>query len=594
VKLVKRVQSAICSLGLLLVSAMLGQAADDIKQVRRFPVAISIDAGRAYVANRSGSISTIVVRDRQVVGNLQIGRRLSDVLAVRGTRFVLATDESANEVILLERRSSGLKVVTRHKVAASPQRLAVAADGKTFAVTSLWARQVSVITLTTKRSLPRLATQAVIDLSLAPRELWLTADGRRLVAADAFGGDLAVIDVKAKRVQAIRRIPGHNIRSLQLDHEGKRLVMSHQMINGQVPTQRERVFWGSVIGNLLREIELKELFADVSEEEEYDGAVEIAHWRLHPLGRPSNASGDPDALVVTRSGKTIVALAGVGEVAISREPLQPFVRRETGRGPAAIAVESSDNYAFVVNKFDDSVSVVDINGLKVEKTISLGPVAEPTLVQRGEMLFHDARLSLDGWFSCHSCHTDGHTNGELNDNLGDGSFGAPKQVMSLLGVADTAPWAWNGQRKDLKKQIAKSIRETMRGHEKMASAENVRAIKAYIETLAPPPSLTVARGRINQDLVHRGKQVFAKHDCQSCHGGKSYTSRETYDVGLRDELGGERFNPPSLRGVSQRRAWLHDGRARHLEDVFRKQRHPNGTNWDKQELRALVEFLKSL
>ena len=51
--------------------------------------------------------------------------------------------------------------------------------------------------------------------------------------------------------------------------------------------------------------------------------------------------------------------------------------------------------------------------------------------------------------SCHSCHPDGHTNGLLNDNLGDGNFGAPKRVLSLLGVGQTGPWAWNGGVADL-------------------------------------------------------------------------------------------------------------------------------------------------
>ena len=84
-------------------------------------------------------------------------------------------------------------------------------------------------------------------------------------------------------------------------------------------------------------------------------------------------------------------------------------------------------------------------------------------VDRGELLFYDARLSHDRWMSCDSCHTDGHTNGLLNDNQGDGSFDAPKRVLSLLGVGDTAPWAWNGSVDDLEAQVRKSVQTTMHG-----------------------------------------------------------------------------------------------------------------------------------
>src|SRR2546430_7868047 len=49
--------------------------------------------------------------------------------------------------------------------------------------------------------------------------------------------------------------------------------------------------------------------------------------------------------------------------------------------------------------------------------------------------------------------SDGHTNGLLNDNFTDGSFGTPKRVLSLLGVKDTGPWAWTGHLDKLPEQI---------------------------------------------------------------------------------------------------------------------------------------------
>ena len=55
-----------------------------------------------------------------------------------------------------------------------------------------------------------------------------------------------------------------------------------------------------------------------------------------------------------------------------------------------------------------------------------------------------------------------------------------------------------------------------------------------------------------------------------------YTSPERYDIGLTDEVGNREFNPPSLRGVSRRDTLLHDGRAKSLEAVFQKERHPRG------------------
>jgi cytochrome c peroxidase len=69
---------------------------------------------------------------------------------------------------------------------------------------------------------------------------------------------------------------------------------------------------------------------------------------------------------------------------------------------------------------------------------------------------------------------------------------------------------------------------------------------------------------------------------------------KTYDVGLPDEHGRARFNPPSLRGVGQRDAFLHDGRAKRLEDVFTRHSHPDGGELPARQLQDLLAFLRSL
>jgi cytochrome c peroxidase len=227
---------------------------------------------------------------------------------------------------------------------------------------------------------------------------------------------------------------------------------------------------------------------------------------------------------------------------------------------------------------------------RIVRDVRLGPQPELTLAQRGEVLFYDATLSLDGWFSCHSCHTDGHSNGLLNDNQGDGSFGAAKRVLSLLGVNQTAPWAWNGDVQSLEKQVHKSIKTTMQGPD--PSPEQVAALTAYLKTLAPPPNLLVARA--DAAAIARGKTVFDKQDCQACHAPPTYTSSDAFDVGLPDKLGNRRFNPPSLLGLVHREKLFHDNRAASLEAVFRTHRHQLQGELSETELADLLAFLRSL
>ena len=69
---------------------------------------------------------------------------------------------------------------------------------------------------------------------------------------------------------------------------------------------------------------------------------------------------------------------------------------------------------------------------------------------------------------------------------------------------------------------------------------------------------------------------------------------DTFDVDLADEAGQSSFNPPSLRGVSQRSRFFHDGRARKLSEVFSRYRHPEGERIGARDLKDLLAFLNSL
>jgi YVTN family beta-propeller protein len=288
-----------------------------------------------------------------------------------------------------------------------------------------------------------------------------------------------------------------------------------------------------------------------------------------------------------------VAISGVNQVAIGKEGDFSMFRVNVGRRPTAVRIAADGRTAFAANTYDDSISVIDLVAHSVTATISLGPQPELSLVQEGELLFHNAKLSHDGWMSCQSCHTDGHANGQMNDNFSDRSFGAPKRVLSLLNVRDTLPLAWSGQVTTLERQIHNSVENTMQREETLAN-EQVRAIAAYVNSLELPPPLDVLRGTQDAAAIERGRLVFAKHDCARCHAPPTYTTPEAYDVGLKDSQGAREFNPPSLRGLSHRGPYLHDNRAPTVEDVFLKHGHPSDATYSDAETKDLAAFLRSL
>ena len=557
-------------------------------QLRR-PVALAIAGERLYAANRrSGTISVLDPRRSAVLDEVQVARELADLAVLDGGRLLAALDSSAHEVILIERRDDELRVVQRLAVAHTPVSIAVSDDGARCFVASLWARQVTSFAL---NGASRLVAGKTIDLPIAPRkQVFVPADAAggepRLVVADSFGGELAIVDPQEARLLWTRRVAGHNIRGLALSHDGRELLLAHQILDEGTGTDYENVFWGGVMINVLRCVELVNL---LSAEPPTANVGEI--FGTHALGHPGSATGDPGDVLVTRGGRTIVSLSGVGELAVRRRPTAPFDRFDVGRRPTGLA-EAAGETVYIANTFEDSVSVLDLQSMQIGDAISLGPQPELSEADRGEVLFYDAALSLNGWYSCHSCHTDGHTNGRLSDNLGDDYFGDPKRIPSLLGTAETRPWAWHGRVGSLDEQVRKSIRVTMQGG--VPREEDVQALRAYLDQLSPPPAVAASRGTLESAAVARGRAVFGSQGCAECHRPPAYTTAEVFDVGLRDKRGLRAFNPPSLRGVSQRAPYFHDNRAATLRDVLTEFDHGGAAGLTDGQRKDLLEFLNSL
>lgn len=556
-------------------------AAEKIPQIRlRRPIALHLlgKDGLLLVAQRDAGMVTLIDSKRLTsAGEHRIGRRLSDLAVADDGRTLVATDEAAGEAIVLTRKGTDLQVIRRVPVGTSPVSIRLHPDGSLATTALLWARRLAIFSPTGN------AAPAHVDLPFAPR-LHLLLEGGLAVVADAFGGKLAVVDARARKVLSVRDLGYHNIRGLNRTGDGKFLVLTHQILFANGRPNRGEIQAGNVVTNKLTLFPLAEVL---------EPGRDI--WRdshTYELGDIEKGAGDPAAVVEVAPGRFLVALAGTDELALGQPEQVIWQRRAVGSRPTALAVDGANKRAFLAETFGDAIAVVDLADFSLQRRIPLGEPVALRPEERGEVLFHDARLSFDAWYSCHSCHTDGHTNGLSNDNFTDGSFGTPKRVLSLLGGKDTAPFAWNGKVPDLETQSRTSVTSTMQG--KTPTEQQVRDLAAYLRTLQPPPSLAAARGTTDDEAVRRGKRVFSRQKCAACHSPPTYTTPKTYDVGLRDEAGEKHFNPPSLRGVSQRGPYFHDNRARTLRDVFDRHRHGLEDPLPADQLDDLLRYLEGL
>jgi len=454
-------------------------------------------------------------------------------------------------------------------------------------VASLWSRQLSIVDITANSrgdGQSKLTLSKSIPLPFAPRKQLLVDGDSKLIVADSFGGRIAVIDSRSGEIESVRSLPAHNIRGLATSSDGGRVFLTHQVLNPLAHTIKSDIHWGVLMTNNVRSLSLDTIL---------DSKADLLKGsQLYQLGDVGNGAGDPADLAVGGQDDVVVAFSGVDEIGFVTNRFRDMKRVSVGRRPTAVLMSPDRKRLYVVNTFADSVSVVDAIAYETKVEISLGPQPKMSLAKRGELLFYDARLSHDGWLSCHSCHTDGHTNELLNDNLSDGSFDSPKRVLSLLGVGDTQPWAWSGGVTKLEDQIRNSTQKTMRG--KPLPDDGVAQLASFLRSLKPPPSLASLRDRVDEDAVNRGQKLFHNHGCVTCHAPPTYTSPRSYDVDLPEDEENARFNPPSLRGLSQRHAYFHNNRARTLKEVLHQHLPQSSGALSPEERADLIDFLRSL
>lgn len=576
----------------------------ELRGVRREPVAAVFlsDDLAAIACAKSGTLILWDVKNGKIKQEYQVGKQLRGLLRF-GNDELLLIDDKTDELIQLRQTGDELIELRRYSLPNSPISLCTFEDARRqqVAVASLWARQVTIWEREEQPaglSWKSLVCAKSIELSHEPGPMVpvsLEAPGRAypdtmLFVADAFGGKFSSFKPRFGNPSS-QSSSWHNFGGLLFNTARGKLYFTNERLTARMPITADKLLSGNVITSHLTEFNL--------ELEESKARLPMARTgppRTLTYPIPGKSSGDPAGLAFVNQ-HLLVCLAGVDQVWVTTPEGSEGTRLSTGKRPRAIATRRES--ALVLGELDDSVTLIDLgNPAEPQATTTLLDPAtanrQLTPAERGERLFFDARLSAGGMMSCHSCHTDGHTNGLLADTLGDNSHGTPKRVLTLRGTRMTDLWAWNGEMKTLQDNVHKSLLDTM--HAPKIEPRDVDDIVSFLHTLPPvPPLKPKPKDAADAAQVARGEKIFTREGCAVCHVPPlTFTSHATYDVGMPDEKGLKKFNPPSLRGVGRLRRLFHDNRATSLRDVFETHGHQLKEPLPNAELADLVRYLESL
>ncbi len=573
----------------------------------RSPIALALHGPRLLTANHTANgVSFIDLQTGKILQELSTGDRPAGVAFSPDGKRAVVTHQFGYDLAVLDVEADSLKLAGRVEVGPEPRGVVIAPDETTAYVAVGVTNEVVRVDLKTNQVTGRL------EVGREPRGLALSHDGKTLVAGNARSGSLSIIDTANWRVTRTARVDGTNLRQVVIDDAGKYAYVAN-MKNLRFATTKNNIDQGWVLGQRVARVRL-------------DEQQPFETLSIDPRGK---AASDAHGLVLSDDAATlVVSLGGTHELMIfragekplpwrdngSRDLIAPellrdqerFRRVSLGGRPTELALSADGSLVYVANYLLDAVQVVDTRSARLVRTIELGGPNELSLARRGEVLFHDAARSFNQWYSCNTCHSDGHTNGQDFDTLNDGwqdlstlHERSRKKVPTLRRVAETGPWTWHGWQDSLDEAMVESFTKSMQGPQ--PSKEEVAALIAYLKTLDYPANPFRGRDGSISEAAKRGEVVYRseKAGCVTCHGGSELTDGKIHDLDL-----GERgdvykgHNPPSLRGVYDKDPYMHDGRAKDLREVLTKWHNPEEVtglgSLDEAELADLLEYLKTL
>lgn len=570
-------------------------------EVDRSPVdcILSHDEKWLFTANQtSGTISVVSLSANNVIQEISCGQRPTNLAITPNGKKLLASASFSHEVVAYSILPDGkLEETHRLWLGFEPRGIVIDTAGKLAYIALSTAHKVAVV------ELDGLKEQTQIPVGRWPRALALTPDEKTLVVTCSGNGSMSFVNVTERKLIRDEPFNGLNQGQLVISPDGEFAYAPYIYHFGSAPNQRTiKLGWVTT--------------------------SRIARIRIHSEKRISSlyldtqgqAVADPCGLAVSPDQEWMACSAsGTHEVLFfknSKLPFQGFnsrflidedlrqdkeryFRLPVGGRPMFIRFSKNSQRLYVANYMLNAIQVIAVSSRTIECTIPLGGPLTPSLAREGEAIFYDGTRSFDQWYSCASCHHEGHSNGIAMDTTNDGQVGNPKMVPSMRYVSQTGPWTWHGWQKDLGAAMRKSMKESMLG--KPLTDHEVRAMVAYLETLSGPVSPHLGKtGEMNESMK-RGKEVFegSKAGCITCHRGEYLTDNKVHKVGLESSYDYyQGFNPPTLRGAYDRMSYLHDGRARTLEQVLTGPHAPEKVTGNgkltEMELRDLVEYLKGL
>jgi YVTN family beta-propeller protein len=586
-------------------------------------IAVSGDGSLLYVTAQDGNL--LIVTDAatgKVLNKIPVGIKPHSVILDKAGKFAYVSNQWSDNVSVIDLAAN--RVVDTLATGNGPAGLSLSSDEKSLYVVNSYSSNLSVIDLASGIERKRFNTgnnPTGVQLSPDGKELYVTA--RRAIITpfgEPMATELTIVNDETRRIKNYLRVDNaYLMENVAFTPSGDLAFVTLIRPKNLVPTIQVEKGWMMTHG------------IGIIEQKGDGRIIQLL------IDEPNAYYPDPFDIVITPDGKkAFISSSGVDLITVididsvrklisesTPEMLDLWAdhlgissryvikRIPTGANPKGLALSPDGKKLYVAEHLEDRVGVISTDSLETIGTIYIGGENKVSVGRKGRRLMNNAGHTFQNQYSCYTCHPDEHEDG-LMYNMASKDMGRNiTNTQSLRDISDTPPFKWNGKNQTVFKQDGMRFSTVLTRTEQF-SYSDLDAITSHIMTGIPyPPNLQFnSNGELNEEQM-RGKKIFERtkdnygreipenNRCITCHPAPYYTNLKLADVNtLAASDDSMKFDTPHLNNIYASPPYLHDGRAKTLEEIWtlygKTDKHGLTSDMTKIELNDLVEYLKSL
>ena len=501
------------------------------------------------------------------------GEQPTGVAVTPNGTIAVVTNSLSGSLAFVDLKSLKTETVPMRGV---PWDVVLSPDGRTAYVSVSQLDRVAVVDVATHKVV------GTIPTGRRPRALAITPDGATVVAANMTAGSVSYLDTASRTQTAQGPTPAVNLRGVAVFPDGREVFVVGQRAQNERPTETAIGIWSN------------QAFIQVPN----GPRNTLQNLWLDLMGKDV---ADPDS-VVLNAQRTEAFITCSGGNSLNVVPLGDGDTRtvqNVGVHPRGLAFSPDGKELWVANMLGNDLAVLNPRTLQIMRRVSLGPTTHKDPHMAGRYLFTTATIVKGAQFSCNSCHPDGGTDGiswkfvHVQDALGKE---IDRNAKGLLGhIVNNPPYRWAGGERKLEHFIEEEVPGLLQGSK--LTAAQVHALADYVGSLPAPPNPYRTLDNAFTVSAVRGKELFyGKAACSACHVASQ--AQEEHKAWIGTTPPGIELQAPHLEGVYDTDPYLHDGKARTLEEIFLQQNpkklHGKAHELSVSERNDLLEYVREL